>query len=517
MMLSMLRSRALTKMASSALLVFLLLPGASRAEVKLPAVISDHMLLQRGAPVRVFGWAEAGESVTVQFRGQTVNTTTPGNGRWQVWLSPLNAGDAGDMTIAGRNAITVRDVLVGDVWVGSGQSNMQWAVRQSNHASEEASNANYPQIRLFRVPLKTMPEPQDDVVGKWEVCTPETVPNFSAVLYFFGRDLHKHLKVPFGLIQTAYGGTPAQAWTSRESLARDAALMPILGEWAKVLDAYPEAFLKYQKQMVDWDKTAKSASGGEAPRKPPMPLGPGHAHTPSGLYNAMIHPIIKYTIKGAIWYQGESNASRVQAPLYQRLFETMIQDWRRNWEQGDFPFFWVQLANFQTTSGNDWVLVQEAQAKATQLKATGMAVINDIGEPGDIHPKNKQDVGARLARIARHIAYREDLVWVGPRFRMATTESATTGDRGAKLRVWFDSVGGGLKARGGGALKGFEVAGEDKRFYPAEARVDGQTIVVSSPSVTQPLAVRYAWSPVPDANLINAEGLPAGAFRSMEW
>jgi sialate O-acetylesterase len=232
----------------------------------------------------------------------------------------------------------------------------------------------------------------------------------------------------------------------------------------------------------------------------------------------MIAPLIPYTIKGAIWYQGETNASRVQAPLYHRLFETMIQDWRRSWGQSDFPFLWVQLANFaKAGSPNDWVLVQEAQAKTTELKATGMAVINDIGEPNDIHPKNKQDVGARLARIARHVAYREDLVYSGPRFRQATTETATTGDRGAKIRVWFDSVGGGLKARDGAALKGFEVAGEDKRFYPAEARIEGATVVANSPSVPQPVAVRYAWASNPEANLINAEGLPAGVFRSREW
>ena len=499
----------------AALLILAALPLA--ADVKLPAIVSDHMLLQAGVPARIFGWAEPGESVTVQFKGQTLNTTTPGSGRWQVWFNPLTAGDAGDMTIAGKNTIAVRDVLVGEVWVGSGQSNMQWALQQTDNAETEARNANYPQIRLFYVPRKTSTEPQDDVEAKWEVCTPGTAAGFSAVLYLFGRDLHKQLKVPFGLIHTSWGGTPAQAWASRESMARDAALMPVLGEWAKVLDAYPEAFGKYQKAMVDWDKAAKQ--GGEAPRRPVMPMGPGHSHQPAGLYNAMINPIVKYTIKGAIWYQGESNASRVQAPLYQRLFETMIQDWRRQWEQGDFPFFWVQLANFaKAASPNDWVIVQEAQAKATELKATGMAVINDIGEPGDIHPKNKQDVGARLALIARHVAYREDLVYMGPRFRLATTETATTGDRGAKMRVWFDSVGGGLKARDGGALvKGFEVAGDDKRFYPAEARVDGATVVASSPSVTQPVAVRYAWASNPDANLINAEGLPAGVFRSVEW
>lgn len=495
-----------------------MLAGLAMAEVKLPAIVSDHMLLQAGVPARVFGKAEPGESVTVQFRGQTHNATTAADGRWHVWLQPLKAGDAGDMTIAGKNTITVRDVLVGEVWVGSGQSNMQWAVRQTNNADAEARNANYPQIRLFYVPRKTTPEPQDDVEAKWELCSPETVPGFSAVMYYFGRDLHKQMKVPFGLIHTSWGGTPAQAWTSREALGRDAALAPILGEWAKVLDGYPEAFARFSKQMAEYEAAVKA--GNTSARRPAMPVGAGHAHTPSGLYNAMIHPILPYTIKGALWYQGESNASRVQAPLYQRLFETMIQDWRDRWELGDFPFLWVQLANFaKAGSPSDWVIVQEAQAKTMRLKKTGMAVINDIGEPNDIHPKNKQDVGARLALAARHIAYGEAITWSGPRFRQATAEAPTTGDRGGKMRVWFDSVGGGLKVRGGaGALQGFEVAGADHRFYPADARIDGATVVVSSPSVMQPVAVRYAWDSNPvNANLVNAEGLPTSAFRSKAW
>jgi sialate O-acetylesterase len=478
------------------------------AEVKLPAIISDHMVLQRGIPVKIWGWAEAGESVTVQFAGQTVTGMTQPDGKWGVWLAPLNAGASGELTIAGKNTLKVQDVLVGEVWVGSGQSNMQWNVQRSMNPEQEARNANYPRIRLFRVPLKTSESPEPDVQAKWEVCAPETIPQFSAVLYFFGRSLHKHMNVPFGLIQTAYGGTPAQAWTSKEALAADAALVPILGEWTKALDRFPEGMEKYHAAMAQWEK-----NGAKGPR-PGRPLGPGHAHQPAGLYNAMVHPLLPYGIKGAIWYQGESNASKVQAPLYKRLFETMIQDWREKWGQGDFPFLWVQLANFaKAASPEDWVLVQEAQTQTTELKRTGQAVINDIGDPVDIHPTNKQDVGARLALAARHYAYGEQLVYSGPRYRTVTAEGPTTGDRGAKLRVWFDSVGGGLKARGGGALKGFEVKGPDGVWQAADARVDGPTVVVSSPTVNNPRAVRYAWAANPDCNLINAEGLPAGVFR----
>ncbi|MCC6587751.1 MAG: sialate O-acetylesterase [Bryobacterales bacterium] len=472
------------------------------ADVRLPAIISDHMLLQRGVPVKIWGWAEPGENVTVQFAGQTATATTEPSGKWGAWLKPLTVGAPAEMTIAGRNTLKIQDVLVGEVWLGSGQSNMQWSVKASNNADEEARNANYPQIRLFRVPLKTAEIPQNDIEAKWEVCNGDSVPQFSAVLYFFGRDLHKKLNVPMGLIQTAYGGTPAQAWTSKEALAADPALLPILGEWAKALDNFPAALEKYHAALAKWEADGRKGN------RPGRPLGPGHAHQPSGLYNAMVYPLLPYAIKGAIWYQGESNASKIQAPLYKRLFETMIQDWRDRWGQGDFPFLWVQLANFaKAGSPEDWVIVQEGQTQTLELKRTGQAVINDIGDPVDIHPRNKQDVGARLALAARHIAYGEQLVYSGPRFRTVSSEG------GAKLRVWFDSVGGGLEARGGGQLKGFEVAGADGIWQSADARVDGPTVVVSSSTVNNPKQVRYAWASNPDCNLINAEGLPAGVFR----
>ncbi|MEZ5398160.1 MAG: sialate O-acetylesterase [Bryobacteraceae bacterium] len=486
------------------------------AEIRLPNVIGDHMVVQSGVPARIFGTGSGGESVTVQFNGQTATTVAGADGKWQVWLAPMQAnGNSADMTIAGSNTITVHDVLVGEVWVGSGQSNMQWTVQNSNNSDTEALNANYPKIRLFRVPLKTMPMPQDDVDAKWEVCSPETIRPFSAVLYFFGRNLHKQKNVPFGLIQTAYGGTPAQAWTSKEALEADPALMPILGEWAKVLDNYPAAMDRYQKLLSEWEAKTRGArpSGAQAPRKPAMPMGPGHSHTPSGLYNAMLHPLLKYTIKGALWYQGESNASKIQAPLYRRLFETMIQDWRARWGVGEFPFLFVQLANFaKAGSPDDWVIVQEAQAKTLELRRTGMAVITDIGNPDDIHPRNKQDVSARLALLARHIAYGENIPYTSATPRQVTRETATTGDRGVKIRVWFDHAEG-LKTRDGGPVKGFEVSGADGAFAAAEGRVEGASVVLASPSVAMPVQVRYAWASNPDANLVNGIGLPTSVFR----
>ena len=479
------------------------------ADVKLPAIISDHMLLQAGSPARVFGWAEPGESVTVAFRGQTITATTNPQGKWDVWLQPMEPGAAADLRISGKNTITVADVLVGEVWIGSGQSNMEWLVRNVDNAEKEIAAAVYPQMRLFKVAKRTSPEPLDDVEGKWEPCSPDSVKDFSAVGYFFSRHLHKKLNVPVGFIATSWGGTPAQAWVSRGALAADASLLPVFTDWNKVLDAFPDASARFAQQMADYD--AKRKQSVEPGRRPVPPMGPGHAHTPSGLFNAMIHPLLPYTIKGATWYQGETNASKTQAPIYRRLFETMILDWRNRWGLGDFPFLFVQLANFEKAgSPSDWVLVQEAQADTLELRQTGMAVINDIGNPVDIHPKNKQDVGDRLALAARHLAYKEQqLVFSGPEFQQATTE-------GGKMRVWFKRTGGGLKAKGD-ILKGFDVAGADRRFYPAEAKIEGNTVVVSSPSVTAPLAVRYAWASNPDANLYNAAGLPTSVFRSMRW
>ena len=480
---------------------------AMMADIRLPALIGDHMLVQRDVPARIFGWADPGEQVTVQFKGQTIAATTNDKGKWHVWLQPMEASSSGaELRISGKNSITIQDVLVGEVWVGSGQSNMGWTVKASNNAAQEISAASYGQLRLFKVTLRTTPDPQEDVEGKWMVCSPDTIADFTAVGYFFVRELHKKMNVPFAMIQSAWGGTPAQAWTSRRALYADSSLFPILAEWNRALEGYPAAMDRYTREIETFEAARKN--GGAGARRPTAPMGPGHSHTPAGLFNAMINPLTPYTIRGAIWYQGESNASKIQAPLYRRLFETMILDWRRAWAQGEFPFLYVQLANFaKAGSPSDWVVVQEAQTKTLELRNTGMAVINDIGEAGDIHPKNKQDVGARLALAARHIAYKEQLVYSGPRFRQATAE-------GARMRAWFDSVGGGLQARGGGDPKGFEVAGADGQWHPADAKVDGKTVVASSPSVTVPIHVRYAWASDPVANLVNAEGLPASVFRS---
>jgi sialate O-acetylesterase len=472
-------------------------------DVRLPSIIGDHMLLQRGVPVRIFGKASGNEAVSVSFRGQTVRTTADPLGRWEVWLAPMEAARAEEMTIQGTNTIKVADVLVGDVWIGSGQSNMQWAVRQTNNADQEISSAQFPEIRLFYVPRKPSPVPVEDVEAKWVVCTPESVKEFSAVLYYFGRQLHQDLKVPMGLIHSSWGGTPIASWISGPSLTGNPSLAPFLAFWQEMIARYPVSYSRYEQNLKRWEE-----AGGKGPR-PPAPMGPGNPHEPTSLYNGMMAPLVKYTIKGAIWYQGETEAGRSQGHIYGEALMTLVDDWRRAFGQGEFPFFWVQLANYGNAAKNGhWMRVQEGQVKATALRKTGVVVINDIGEPTDIHPKNKQDVGRRLALLARHVAHGQNgFVWSSPLYRQTTRE-------GSSLRVWFDHPGSGLKTRGGEAVKGFVIAGADGKFVPAAAKIEGATVVVSSPEVADPQAVRYAWDYNPDANLVNSAGLPASLFRS---
>jgi sialate O-acetylesterase len=465
---------------------------ALQAEVRLPRLLSDHMLLQRDVPVRIWGQADPGEQVTVRFLDQNVRTQADTLGRWKVFLQPLRAGGPFTLIIEGTNIITIQDVLVGEVWVASGQSNMAFSMRMLQKAEEEIAAANYPQIRLFHVGALTSGYPLDNVKGAWSWCTPDSVRRYSAVAYFFARHLHQKLGVPVGVILSAWGATPAQAWTSGPAMTADPELLVYAADWAKLMDLYPEAQARYQQQLK------------QPGTKPAPPIGPDNQRAPSVLYNAMIAPLTPYAIRGAIWYQGESNAGRAYA--YRRLFQTLIQDWRRAWGLGDFPFLFVQLASFKVGPNVEWAELREAQAMALQLRNTGMAVTVDIGDPVDVHPKNKQDVGLRLGLAARAIAYGEKLVYSGPVFRQLTGE-------GLSLRVWFDHTGGGLRARDGD-LKGFTIAGEDGKFVLAEARIEKNTVVVSNPEIKEPAAARYAWADVPDCNLFNAEGLPAVPFRT---
>jgi sialate O-acetylesterase len=467
------------------------------ADVRLPGIISDHMLLQRDAPVRIFGRAEPGEAVAVAFRGQTAKTVTDSLGRWEVWLQPLAPGAPAEMTITGANTIKIADVLVGDVWIGSGQSNMQWTVRRSDNPDTEIAAATFPQIRLFDVPRKTSAVPVDDVDAKWVVCSPESIPEFSAVLYYFGRQMHRDLKVPMGLIHSSWGGTPIASWISGPSLVANTRLAPFFTFWENIIRQFPTNQLRHEQALKKWE-----ASGSHGARPAP-PAGPGHQHEPTTLYNAMIAPLVKYTIKGVLWYQGESEAARAQGHIYGEAMMTLVQDWRRAFALGDVPFYWVQLTNFANAPKNGhWMRVQEGQVHATALRNTGVAIINDIGNPTDIHPTNKQDVGHRLALLAQNRG-------ASPLYRQSAREESA-------IRIWFDNAGAALKTRGGGAVTGFQIAGPDGKYVEAVARIDGTTVLVSSPGVVNPQSVRYAWDYNPAANLTNAAGLPASAFRTDE-
>jgi sialate O-acetylesterase len=467
------------------------------ADVRLPGIISDHMLLQRDAPSRIFGKADPGESVTIAFRGQTVQTAADAIGTWEAWLQPLSPGPAAEMTIRGANTIVISDVLVGDVWIGSGQSNMQWTVRRSDNADAEIATATFPQIRLFYVPRKPSPVPSEDVDAKWVVCTPESVAEFSAVLYYFGRQMHKDLKVPMGLIHSSWGGTPIASWISGPSLVANTRLEPFLTFWQNAVRQYPANLARQELAVKKWE-----ASGSQGAR-PGAPLGPGHPHEPTTLFNGMIAPLVKYTIKGALCYQGETEAGRAQGHIYGDALMTLVQDWRTAFGQGDFPFYWVQLANYGNAAKNGhWMRVQEGQVKATALRNTGVAIINDIGNPTDIHPTNKQDVGRRLAMLAQNRG-------ASPRYRQFTRE-------GNAIRVWFDNAGKALKTRGDGALTGFQIAGPDGKYVDATAQIEGPTVRVFSPEISNPQSVRYAWDYNPVANLTNAAGLPLSLFRTNE-
>ena len=489
------------------------------ADIRLPKVIGNHMVLQQAREVRIWGFADPGEGVTVEFRTKTAKTSAGADGKWEVRLPGMSAGGPHELTISGRNRIVLSDVLVGEVWVCSGQSNMAWAVGRSANAEAEIARADSPLIRLYKLEGESLvPEtPQDDAAGAWEVSSPGAVKDFSAVAYFFARELQASQKVPVGVIQSARGGTPVEAWMSRAAIERVPAFRPVLTNWDRVQSEYPELHRKHE----EWRAVAARAraEGKPVPAEPLMGGQPGQKNTPGGLFNSMIAPVTPYTIRGAIWYQGESNVNGVQYEwttsfhdLYEALFPALIEDWRRVWDIGNFPFLFVQLANFGeskpagTTSW--WAEVREAQLKALSVPRTGMAVAIDIGDPRDIHPKNKQEVSRRLALAARSIAYGERVAHTGPRCRKVKV-------RGAE--VWLDfETAGGLTARGD-RPSGFTVAGKDRRFFEADARIEGNRVVVSSPSVAEPVAVRYGWADNPACNLYDGTNLPASPFRTDDW
>jgi sialate O-acetylesterase len=489
-----------------------LIAPLAHADVRLPAIISDHMVLQQDVPANVWGWADPGEKVSVTFAGQSAAAAAGADGAWSVKVGPLEAGTIGDLTITGKNSETIHNVVVGEVWVCSGQSNMEWIVANSLNPEEEAKAANYPLLRMFTVTKKPALEPQQDCQGKWEVCTPATVPRFSAVGYFFARHLHQTIKQPIGMIHTSWGGTPAEFWTPKPILERDPAFEGIFKNWDAQVKNYPQAKAAYEEALTKWKEAEKAAkdAGQKPPQAPRAPRGGDAFGSPGCLYNGMVEPIADYTIRGAIWYQGEANAGA--ADLYKRLFPTMIKSWRAMWSS-EFPFLYVQLANFMARhpepTDTGWARLREAQLETLELPRTGMAVSIDIGEADNIHPKNKQEVGRRLALIAESTVYYVDQEFSGP---ISTGGQAEDG----KFRLSFRNADG-MKPSEGDKLKGFAIAGEDKKFVWADAAIEGDHVIVSSPQVAAPVAVRYGWADNPEVNLINSTGLPASPFRTDEW
>lgn len=485
------------------------------APIALPALFSDGMVLQRDLPIPFWGTAAPGQKVTVTLDKQTASVTADGTGKWLLRLKPLAAGGPYEVTVSGRNTITYKDVLIGDVWIAAGQSNMAFRMAQTKNSAEEIANSEDPSLRTFTVANNAnFDVPQSQLAGNWIKASPSTTRNFSAVAYFFGRELRRELNVPIGLIHSSWGGTVAQAWTRREVLTGDPSLRSITDAWDKILAGAPASQAKYDADMKLWQEAADKAKaeGQPEPKKPAPPTNLKYQNRPSGLYNGMIAPLIPYAIKGAIWYQGESNAG--QPEQYRRLFPAMITNWRQDWGQGDFPFLFVQLANYtkvQTQpSEGGWALVREAQTATLSLPNTGMAVTTDIGEGPDIHPKNKQDVGKRLALAALAQVYGRKIPYSGPRLDGMTVEGNT-------LKLRFKHTDGGLKAQGGEELKGFAIAGADKKFVWATAKIVGDTIELCSPEVAAPAAARYNWASNPIGNLHNGAGLPAGPFRTDTW
>jgi sialate O-acetylesterase len=644
-------------------LLILVFAIVGRAEVRVPSIIGDNMVLQQGVKVRIWGKANAGEKVTVMFEKKSVNTVADAQGRWQVWLGPLKAGGPSELIITGQNVVTLKNVLVGEVWICSGQSNMEWALVNTVNGNEAVAQAKYPEIRLFTVDHNTSTSQLDDVQGRWVVTTPENAASFSAVGYFFGREIYQQLKTPIGLINTSWGGTPAEAWTALEALRSSVDLKPILDRYESSLNALPQTKAAYERALVEWEQKNLYVDGdnkGEAlgyanpatsiadwsrmdlpkqfetaglqidgvvwfrkvidvpaswagkdlvlnltaiddfdvtyfngtkigstgretpnsyivprkysvpgslvragrnviavrvfdrageggfgrggemslllsandqislrgdwdykvelalePKHPdwgtrPEPVGAANQNSPGVLYNAMLAPLMPFAIRGAIWYQGESNAGR--SYQYRTLFPTMIRNWRSAWGY-DFPFYFVQLPNWRARqdapSESDWAELREAQSMTLREPGTGMAIAIDVGDGDDLHPRNKLDIGRRLATLALTNVYRRSIVPSGPLFDRFAIE-------GNKVRISF-KYGQGLKTSDGGPVKGFAIAGADKRFVWADARIEGDTVVVSSPTILKPAAVRYAWADNPLVNLYNKAGLPASPFRTDDW
>ena len=467
------------------------------------------MVLQRDQPIHLWGWAEAGEPVSAELNGRNQSTLANALGHWNLYLPEQQAGGPYKLTVKGANTLELDDVMVGDVWFASGQSNMEMPLRGFpgsavvKDGAREIRNSANARLRLFRTPTRSSIYPMRDFDAEWTTCTSETAAAFSAVAYFFGRAITADQNVTVGLIDSTWGGTPVEAWISMDGLGSDAALMPAFAEWGKMADMEEDAARVAAAEKHE-DEAAKKTGK-------PAPVHQWHPRLeswePAGLFNGMVAPAVEFRIKGVIWYQGESNSRLARANMYEREFPALIQDWRTQWREGDFPFLFVQIANYKASATESYQTVREAQRRSLRVANTAMAVTIDIGDRENVHPANKQEVGARLAFAARALAYHEKVDYEGPMFRETSSD-------GSSIRVLFDHAQG-LMAKDG-APGGFEVAGDDHHFSPAIAHIDGECIVLKSAAVNSPRYVRYGWANAPVLNLFNDKGLPASPFTSEE-
>jgi sialate O-acetylesterase len=550
-----------------------LIANATFAEFKLPAIFGDNMVLQRGMKVPVYGWGEVGEQVQVDFMGKTYKTTTGADGKWLVKLGSYKAGGPYTMNVKGKStSLTYTNILIGDVWLASGQSNMEFGIQTEKHAAEAIPTATDNQIHFFYVPMNLSLQPVYDIAktsadspnGKWFVGTPELMANpkwawhgFSAIGFYFSQQIRKATGVPIGMIGSYRGGTPVQAWITAEGLAQSPAFTKYVDYRQKLVDnfeantaTYPARQTAYRDSLKIWnaevgtayneiikkwnaDVIAAKANNQTQPIRPkpsrPAPISPadplGGYGSPTSCFNGVIAPLVGYGIKGVIWYQGETNGDRLaDAVEYKDLFPRMINDWRAKWGQGDFPFLFEQLPNFRqpavTPSENNWPWVREGQQKTLALANTGMAVITDVGEVGDVHPTNKLIPGNRLALVARKQVYGEKVVASGPIYKSMKVD-------GNKIIISFNEINKGLVAAGlvgddvintdSQDLKGFGIAGADHKFVWAKATIQGNKVVITADGVTNPEAVRYNWADNPPGNLYNKDGLPARPFRTDDW
>jgi sialate O-acetylesterase len=512
-----------------ALLGFAAVFGGARADVSLGAPFSDGVVLQREKPIPVWGRADAGEKISVSFETQIRTATTTADGRWIVFLDPLPAQAEGHpLTITGKNTITLRDVVVGEVWLCSGQSNMEWPVSRAANAAREIAAANFPLLRQLKIERQASERPADRApTSGWQSATTANVGSFSAVAYFFARDLHLKLGVPVGVIHSSWGGTAIETWMSELAL-RSTSLAAVVDErWKKDLSEWPpERVAHYPGELAAWQKAEDAARATKTKNPlswPRPPATPGSPVQPSALFNGMINPLLPYALRGIVWYQGESNTNRPTE--YRELFTALITAWRAHFGQGTplvtsdtagaaapLPFFWVNLPNWRDLndrSDQSWALLREAQTQALALPNTGQAIAIDLGDPSDLHPPEKRELGRRLALLARNRVYGLVADDTGPTLLSVARE-------GAVMRVRFTHADAGLVAHEK-PVQALELAGADRIFHAADGRLDGNTLIVSSPQVKEPVAVRYAWQNAPEANLYNGAGLPAVPFRSDNW